>query len=185
MANSKAKEIDETNLEKKETAKTTKKEAAPVYEELNLDEKVTVHSISGWTTGFNRITDGFGGSVMISPGGSARLTRNEIIAQVQNGNKLFNGTDGKGSHATYFIDDAATRREVGFETDDTKQVVFSEQLVKELFDIKNQTEFEEKFKENILVRAEKYAVFPAIKKLGINDYAKIRFVEEYTGFKMQ
>ena len=100
---------------------------------------------------------------------------------------LFNGFDGKGSHATYYIEDAPTRIEVGFESPDgkIKQKIFSEQVVKDLFDVKDQKEFGEKFTEAIVTRAEKFSVIPVMKKLGVNDYLKIRFVEKYTGFKME
>lgn len=178
---------EETNDNKSPAKKRIKKDTEEVkYEELNLDQKVTIRSISGWNTGFDRIVEGIG-SVTVVPGGTARISRNEIIAQIQNGNMLFNGFDGKGSHATYYIEDAPTRIEVGFESPDgkIKQKIFSEQVVKDLFDIKDQKEFEEKFTEAIVTRAEKFSVIPVMKKLGVNDYLKIRFVEKYTGFKME
>ena len=154
--------------------------------ELNLDEKVTIRNIAGWNVGFSRRVDGYG-DVMISPEGSIRLSRNEIIAQVQNGNKLFTGTDGKGSHATLVIEDIPTRVEVEFETEDgkIKQDVFSEAKVKDLFTLKTMKSFESKFKEAIFTRAEKYAVITVMKKLKVNDYDKIRFVEDYTGYRMK
>lgn len=156
-------------------------------EELNLDEKVTVRSIADWNVGFYRVADGAIGEVSISRRGTARLTRNEIIAQVQNGNRLFSGVDGKGSHATLIIEDIPTRVEVDFETEDgsVKQNVFSYDLVKELFKINNQSTFEERLKESIVTRAEKLAIIEAIKELKLNDYSKIRFVESYTGYRLQ
>ena len=152
-------------------------------EELNLDVKVTVKNIAGWNVGFSRKVDGYG-DVNIAPNGSVRLSRNEIIAQVQNGNKLFAGVDDFGSHATLYIDDTATRRELGFETDDNKQLVFFNINIKKLFD-KGQKAFESEFVKMIYTRAEKYAVMEAMRKEGINDYLKIRFAENHTGFKYQ
>lgn len=151
-------------------------------QELNLDQKVTVRSIAGWTVGFARRAD-FGGDVMIAPGGNVRLTRNEIITQIQNGNKLFTGTDGMGSHATLVIEDTPTRVEIGFESVDgkTKQLVFSDDVVTALF---KGAKFEERLREVICTRAEKHAVIDAIKRLKINDYQKIRLVEEYTGCRL-
>lgn len=153
--------------------------------ELSLEQKVTVRSIAGWTTGFARRADGIG-DVTIAPNGSIRLSRNEIITQVQNGNKLLSGLDGLGSHATLIIDDAPTRIECGFENEDgtVKQLVFSEDAVIELFKIKSQTTFEKAFKELIHTRAEKYAVIDFLRKGKINDYQKIRFAENYTGFRL-
>lgn len=153
--------------------------------ELNLEQKVTVKNIAGWIVGFARI-DSIG-DVTITADGSTKLTRNEIIAQVQNGNKLFTGVNGDGSHATLFIDDEPTRREVGFDSEDgaTKQLVFNDNAIKQLFAVKGQQSFEKALHETIKTRAEKYAIIQAIKRLKINDYSKIRLVEDYTGFKVQ
>lgn len=144
--------------------------------ELNLDQQVTVKSIAGWTVGFARRTD-YGGDVMIAPFGSVRLSRNEIITQVQNGNKLFTGTDNMGSHATLIIEDEPTKVELGFE----KQVVFSDIAVTNLF---KSRKFDVELREIIRTRAEKYALIEAIRRLGINDYQKIRLVEKYTGCRL-
>lgn len=152
-------------------------------EELNLDTKVTVKNIAGWNVGFTRKADGYG-DVNIAPGGSVRLSRNEIIAQVQNGNKLFAGIDGYGSHATLYIDDAPTRKELGFETEDSKQLIFVNVDIKELFK-KSQKAFESEFSRQIHTRAEKFAVMEAMRKENVNDYLKIRFAESHTGYKFQ
>lgn len=156
-----------------------------VQEELDLEKKVTVKNIAGWNVGFARRVDGFG-DVTISPNGSIKLSRNEIIAQIQNGNKLFSGIDGHGSHATLYIDDAPTRLEVEFDTDGAPQNVLAHVNLKTLFGGKlSQTEFEDKFREAIHTRAEKYAIMEQMRKAGINEYTKIRFAEQYTGYKFQ
>jgi len=154
-------------------------------EKVNLDEKVTVKNLAGWNVHFSRKADGIG-DISINPNGTYRMSRNEIIAQVQSGNKLFSGSDGLGSHATIFIDDAPTRKEVGFDSEDgkTKQAIFSDKLVKKLFDYAVQANFEEAVKKNIVTRAEKYAIIESIKRLNLNDYSKIRFIEKYTGYKL-
>ena len=153
--------------------------------EINLDEKVTVKNLAGWEVSFSRKAEGIG-DVLINPNGSYRLSRNEIIAQVQSGNRLFSGTDGLGSHATIFIDDAPTRKEVGFESEDgkTKQKIFSDKLVQKLFGYATQANFENAVQTFIITRAEKYAIIEAVKRLKLNDYSKIRFIEKYTGYKL-
>ena len=152
--------------------------------ELDLDKKVTVRSIAEWNTGFHR-TD-IDADVTFTPKGTFRLPRNEIISQCNNGNKLFTGTDGKGSHATLLIDDAPTRIECGFESEDgsVKQLCFSDELVMEVFGIEDRREFEEAFKHSFQISSEQLAVLDAIKRLGINDYRKIRFAEEHTGYRL-
>lgn len=147
--------------------------------ELNLETKVTLRSIADWNTGFSRKSDGVG-DVMIAPKGTVRLSRNEIISQVQSGNKLISGIDGFGNHATLIIEDEDTRKEVGFEN----QIAFSDDLVNKVFDIDKQEAFEEEFQKAFVTRAEKFAVMEAIDRLGINNYKKIRFAESYTGISI-
>ena len=145
--------------------------------ELDLDKKVTVKNIAGWSVTFRRLCDI--GDVIITADGSIKLSRNEIISQIQNGQTLFTGRNGDGSHPTLFIDDEETRLEDG-----TKQVVFSNDVITKLFALKNIETFKKNFRKAIKTRAEKHAAIKAIKRLGLNDYAKIRFVEDYTGFRV-
>lgn len=152
--------------------------------ELNLEQKVTVKSIAPWTTGFRRIESN--GDVTIPPEGTVRLPRSEIIAQIQNGNKLFCGVDDRGSHATLYIEDAETRSEVEFDSDEEKrtQMVLTPDLVQKLFSYKTMKTFDDKLKEYVKTRAEKCAILEIIKKEKINDFEKIRAVEKYTGYKL-
>lgn len=150
--------------------------------ELNLEQKVTIKSIAPWSTGFRRIESN--GDVTIPPNGTVRLTRSEIIAQVQNGNRLLSGTDDRGSHATLFIDDLQTRKEVDFETDENTQEVLTEEKVKTLFGYKTLKSFKKNLKNLVMTRAEKYAIMQMIKKAKFNDFEKIREVEHYTGLSL-
>lgn len=157
-------------------------ETKNVKEEFNLDAKVTVRNIAPWDVGFARKADGVG-DIGIAPNGVTRLSRNEIIVQSQSGNKLFNGIDGKGAHATLYIDDEATRRELEFENESAKQESFVNVDIAKLFDTKKSlATFKKEFVEKIHTRAEKCAVIEAMRKANVSDYHKIRFAEEYTGF---
>ena len=159
-------------------------ESIEKVESVNMDQKITVRSIAGWPTGFKRIETT--GDVTIPKQGSVRLTRSEVIAQVQSGNKLFTGTDDRGSHATLYIDDEPTRLEVEFDSKEEKrmQQVLNDEVVQKLFSYKTLKTFEERMKEAIVTRAEKYAIVQMISKLKLNDHEKIRIVEQYTGFKI-
>lgn len=160
--------------------KSTRTSAAKAAEPkpLNLEEKVVVRSIAPWVTGFARISGV--GDVVVTPKGFVRLSRNEIINQVQNGNKLFTGTDGSGTHATYYIDDKPTRIEAGFEYDGPQKVLTKE-AVEEMFTAKDMNSFNNKLTETVKTRAEKYALMDFLKEIGVNDYRKIRAVESHTG----
>ena len=161
--------------------KTVEDKVTPKIEKFNPEKKVTVKSIANWTTGFQRIESN--GDVTIPANGSVRLTASEIITQVQNGNLLFTGIDGQGSHATLYIDDKPTRIEADFETETTNQKIISEDSVKDLF-AKNKSDFEKTLPELIKTRAEEFAIIDMIRKFGFNDYEKIRAVENITGLRV-
>ncbi len=173
---------EERNTQDTTVNNTPKQETTVIEEDLNLDAKVTVKNLAGWDVTFARLQDGHG-DVVIVANGQQRLSRNEVIAQVNNNNKLFTGSDTVGSHATVYIDDAATRRWVGFEEEGKPQKVFTEQLVKDLFAM-SQAKYEAALPKCIRTRAEKYALIETIKKLRLNDYAKMVFASEYTGYKL-
>ena len=170
MAERKAKnDIENTNTESND--------------ELNLDTKVTVKNLSNWKVTFARRHDGVG-DVVIVENGQYRLSRNEIQAQIDVGNKLFSGIDGMGSHASLYIEDAPTRRFVGFESEGHKQAVINDESVKELFKMSFEN-FKDELPKRVVTRAEKYYLMKAIDRLGINDYKKIVFASQYTGYKIQ
>lgn len=166
------------------TASTETKSNKPtvIEEELNLDAKVTVKNLAGWKVTFARLHDGVG-DVVIAEDGKQRLSRNEVQAQINSGNKLFVGTDGQGSHATLYIDDAPTRKLVGFEDDGEPQFVFTDETVKKLFEMSD-SDFEKNLPVYIQTRAEKYALIETIKRLGLNDYRKMVLASNYTGYKI-
>ena len=158
------------------------KETKSKVEEIRMEDKITVTSIAPWATGFRRILTV--GDVSISPNGTIRLSREEVLAQGQSNNKLLTGIDGMGSHATLYIEDEWTRKELGFDTDEKKQIVINKKLVKDMFDKKTLPAFKKAVEENIVTRAEKFSLLSIIKTLKINEYDKIAFCEEYCGAKV-
>ena len=107
--------------------------------------------------------------------------------QTQNGNRLFTGTDTRGSHATLYIEDKATRVEVDFESEDgkVKQEILNDEKVKYLFGLKTDKSFEENLRKTVVTRAEKYAIVKIIKRLKFDNYSKMKIVENYTGYKFE
>jgi len=148
-------------------------------EEIRLDKKVTVRSIAPWTTGSTRKTSV--GDITIPALGTVLLSREEIIAQGQNGNTLITGTDGVGSHATWYIEDDYVRSELSFDVDDKKQEFLTQDTIKKIFDLKTQKSFEENIKKKVVTRSEKFYLLHTIKTLKLNDYAKNAFCEDYCG----
>ena len=151
-------------------------------EEIRLDKKVTVRSIASWTTGAARKTSI--GDITIPAMGSVLLSREEIIAQGQNGNTLLTGIDGVGSHAEWYIEDEYTRNELSFDVEDKKQEFLTEDAIKKIFDLKTKKSFEDNIKKCVVTRAEKIYLLHIIKTLGLNDYSKIAFCEEHCGHRV-
>ena len=127
-------------------------------EEIRLDKKVTVRSIAPWTTGASRKVSV--GDITIPPLGTVLLSREEIIAQGQNG---------------------YTRNELSFDLDDKKQEFLTQEKIKKIFDLKTKKSFEDNIKKYVVTRAEKFYLLHTIKILKFNDYEKNAFCEEYCG----
>lgn len=151
--------------------------------DINLDKKVEVRNLCAWDLYFDRIETN--GTVRIPARGAVRLTRAEIQAQVYDNNSMFIGIDGQGSHARIYINDKDTRVFLGFEDENSKdkQNILDEETVKKLFEYKTQSAFEKNVKEKVRTLAEKNFLIEEAKRQKLNDYNKIRFIEEYTGYK--
>lgn len=152
--------------------------------ELNMEEKVTVINLAPWNVGFNNST--IPGATSFAPRAKVRLKRDEIVYQVNAGNRLLAGLDNEGSHATLYIDDEATRKYLEFDSADgkRKQNVISDEKIQKWFDLKTQSAFEKNIKENVVTMAEKSFVLDAIKRLGLDSYEKISFCQDYCKFRL-
>lgn len=171
--------------ETKTKTPTTKKAVAndDLADEINftdedLEKRVTIHNISDWDLGLTLQNEV--GERTLTRNSTLRLTRSELMAQLNIGNTALGGIDGKGSHATIYIEDAATRRWLGFETKDKPQAIYTDDVAHKLFAM-TQAEFEKNLPIYIVTRAEKFALKDAIKRLGLNDYQKMRYAAKYIG----
>lgn len=151
--------------------------------ELNMDAKVPVKNLCDWDIYFNRIETN--GTVKIPRRGTRRLSRSEIQSQVYERNPFFVGLDGTGSNAKVYIDDKPTRVMLEFESEDGKdtQQVLDTERIQQFIDYKTMSTFKKRIQEEVLTHAEKALLVSEAKRLGLNDHEKIKFIEEYTGFK--
>lgn len=152
-------------------------------ENFNLDKKVTIKNIAPWVVGFPNVS---GGDTVIAESGTTRIKVDEIVAQIQRGNKLF-GIDEYGSHATIYIEDEDTRKYLEFDSEDgkRKQDIITPEKVKGWFDLKTLTAFEKNVKANVVTRAEKQYLLTLIKELKLNEHDKINFCQTYCKFKLR
>ena len=146
---------------------------------LNMSENITIKNLTSFPVGFRRINGQ--GEVNLPPNTAVLCDRAEVISQVQSGNKQFCGEDYNPAHPYIYIDDKATRIYVGLETETEEQSIISEDKIKAAFAIKTKKGFEQAISELAVTFAEKKLLVDTIKKLEINDYNRIKFVEKYTG----
>lgn len=146
--------------------------------------KVKLKNLTSWILTFKRINAV--GDVVMPPNSIITLSEDEVMAQIYNGNKLFVGDDGKGSHARIFINDENLRINAEFESKNTgkTQEVLTDKVLKEIFSEKTLPKFKEAIKSKVKTQAEKSKAVEYAKKSQLNDHDKIEFLEKYTGFKL-
>lgn len=150
---------------------------------LSMDEKILIKNLCEWNIYFKRINGV--GDISLPPKTTIKIDRGEVISQVQTNNVFFVGSDGKGSHARIFIEDKPTRIECGFETEEKEQDVITESKVKEIFTAKNFNTFKKGIENIAKSHAEKVTLVNLVKKLNLNEYDKIKFIEAHTGMEIK
>ena len=148
-----------------------------------MSDKVTIINLTPWDQGFPRIN--VIGTVNLIAYGRMNIDREEIVSQCYNKNVQFTGTDGQGSHARIYIDDAVIRKEFDFEAEGRKQNVLTDEKLARLFEYKRMGDFEKNLKDLIHIHAEKFVLVDYVKKHKINDYDKIKAIERFTGIKIE
>ncbi len=146
---------------------------------LNMSENIKIKNITSFPVGFRRINGQ--GEINLPPSTTILCDRAEVISQVQSGNIQFCGENYNASHPYIYIDDKETRIYVGLETEEQPQSIISEDKIKAAFACKTNKAFEQAISELAVTFSEKKLLVESIKKLEINDYKKIKFVEKYTG----
>jgi len=150
---------------------------------VKSDEKVWVRNLCNWIVCCPRITSV--GDIHIVPNGRLSLTAEEVMGQIYNHNVLFCGETGDGSHARIYVESKDIRVEAGFETDTDEQEVVTDDKIKAIFDTKTTSAFKKAVEKSINTEGEKNKIIEVAKKLKINDYERIKYIEEYTGYKFE
>lgn len=144
-----------------------------VAKPLNMEEKITLKNLANWMVGFNKIETN--GEVNINAGGSARISRAEVISQFENGNKLLCG-NGDGTHATIYIDDKPTRDYLEITSE-----LIDKNKVKKIFAIENFDDFKNEINKTFTTQSEKILLIKIIRECEFNDFNKIRECENLCG----
>ncbi|AMR10800.1 hypothetical protein AB684_11615 [Bacillus licheniformis] len=152
---------------------------------IDLDKKITIKNLCTWDLYFKKLESY--GDFRLPANGIRQITVGEVQSQVYDNVKMFVGTDGKGSHAKVYIDDKETRVHLGFEAEEkgSEQNVITPERIKQILSYKTLKAFKENIENEIKLESEKAQLIEVAKKEKINDYEKIKFIEEYTGYKFE
>ncbi|MBS4162197.1 hypothetical protein GWP49_34665, partial [Klebsiella pneumoniae] len=148
---------------------------------IDLDKKISIKNLCAWDLYFKKLESH--GDFRLPANGIRQITVGEVQSQVYDNVKMFIGTDGKGSHAKVYIDDKETRVHLGFEAEEkgSEQNVNTPERIKQILSYKTLKAFKENIENEIKPESEKAQLIEVAKKEKLNDYEKIKFIEEYTG----
>lgn len=169
---------------KETTETTTTVTPTTAAQEMNLNDLTTLRNLCSWDLHFSLSSENR--DLQISPNGILdSLTRREVISLCRNGNIFFVGTDGKGAHARIYIEDAPLREFLHFDNGAEKQNILDDEKCNYILELKTHSAFEKNIKEAIVTAAEKEKIIAYARKVKLNDFDKINFLEEYTEKKFK
>lgn len=151
---------------------------------INMNEKSKVVNLCNYPVSWKRITQL--GDEYIKGNATAYILNNELETQKDSGNKFIAGTDGLGSHAEIYIENPELREYFEFDCPSEKrtQYVLDDERCKSILEAKSSLKtFEKNLKENILTNQEKLKIIDVAKKIKLNDYDRIKALEEYCDIK--
>lgn len=149
---------------------------------LDMEKRSTIKNLCPWTVSFK--LNNSNGEVLLDANKKTTINNQELVTLCENGSVMFNGT-GNGDHARIYIENKELREYVGFDIDDKKQKILDDELCQKILDYKTLSTFKKHIKENIVAEHEKANMMEYARKIKLNDFDKIDFLEEYTGLKFK
>lgn len=146
---------------------------------LNMNDKSKVINLCDYPVSWERITTT--GDEYLKANATVWIANSEIESQKDNGNRWIGGTDGLGSHACIYIDNPELREYFKFDDKEDKrtQLIIDEEKCKNILDLKTLSSFKKNIEKNIVEVHEKQKIMNVARKVKLNDYDKIQFLEEY------
>lgn len=150
---------------------------------VNMNDKSKVKNLCTFPISWKRITQM--GDEYIKAGTSVPILNSEIEASVESGNVFLAGSDRLGSHAMAYIENEELREQLGFDNkaENKKQLIVNDEKCEAILTLKTFSSFKKNVEEMILTQHEKFKIIEAARKLKINDYDKITFLQNYCNMK--
>lgn len=149
---------------------------------LDMDKRSKVVNLCPWAVSF--MLPNSNGEVLLEANKSTTINNEELVTLADNQNVMFCGT-GDGNHARIYVENPDYRQYVGFDDPENKKIQFvltSDECAK-ILELKTDSTFEKHVKEKIVLNHEKEIFMSYCRKTKLNDYNRIKFLEEYTGIK--
>lgn len=149
---------------------------------LDMDKRSKIINLCPWAVSFTLPNSK--AEVMLDAGKSTTVNNEELVTLAENQDVMFYGI-GNGDHARIYVDNKEFREYVGFDNAESKknQYILNDEEFQKLFDLKQEAAFERNVKEKVVLNHEKHNIIEYARKTKVNDFSKIRFLEEYTGVK--
>ena len=149
---------------------------------LDMDKRSKVINLCPWAISFTLPNSK--AEVMLDAHKSTTINNGELVTLADNQDVMFYGTE-NGDHARVYVDNKEFREYVGFDNLETKktQYILNDDEFHKLFDLKQEAAFERNVKDKVIMNHEKHNIVEYAKKTKVNDFTRIKFLEEYTGLK--
>ncbi len=151
---------------------------------IDMDKRSTVKNLCNWRVSFTLpITNA---NILLDANKKTSINNGELVTLIENGNVMFVGT-GNGNHARIYVENDDLRKYVGFDSEDGKarQFILNEEECERILDYKTFSVFKKHVEDEIVCEHEKHIIMSYARKIKLNDYEKIAFLEEYTKMKFK
>lgn len=148
-----------------------------------MNDKSKVVNLCDYPVSWKRITTI--GDEYIKGNASTYIVNAEIEAQKDAGNLFIVGTDGIGSHADVYIENPELREYFSFDNKEEKrkQFILDDEVCKYILELKTMSSFKKNLEDKVVTRNEKLKIINYARKNKLNDYDKIKVLEEYCNAK--
>lgn len=151
---------------------------------LDLQKRSSIKNMCPWTVSFTLPISK--ASVLLGAGKKTSVNNEELVTLTENANVMFAGTGG-GNHARIIIENEELLKFVGYISEDgkTRPFVVSDEECQKILDYKTMSAFQQHLQDDIICNHEKAKIIEYARKIKLNDYAKIKALENHCGIPFQ
>lgn len=151
---------------------------------LDMDKRSKIVNLCPWSVSF--VLPNSNGELLLEANKTATVRNEELVTLADNQNVMFNGT-GDGNHARIYVDNSDFREYVGYDVPNEKkyQFVLTKDECAKIFELKSDSAFKKNVKDKIVLHHEKEIFMNYCRKMKLNKFDRIEFLEEHTGIKFR